>query len=68
MGTVDIVAAGSSEQGGYSAIILFAFAGLFAGGAWSAYQAKKTWLMVIAGALAAVAFAGGVLWMMGEMS
>ncbi len=47
---------------------LFLIAGLFVGGAWSAYKSKNVPLTVLAGAVAVVAAAGGVLWMMGDMA
>lgn len=47
---------------------LFIIAGLFAGGAWSAYKAKNTLLMVLAGIIAMAAIVGGILWMIGEMT
>ncbi|MFP7364516.1 hypothetical protein SFC07_01850 [Corynebacterium callunae] len=47
---------------------LFIVAGLFAGGAWSAYKSKNTLLMVLAGVITIAALAGGILWMIGEMT
>lgn len=47
---------------------LFLIAGLFVGGAWSAYKSDNKILMVLAGLIAVAAAAGGILWLMGEMT
>ena len=47
---------------------LFLVAGLFVGGAWSAYKAGNRILMAVAGAIAAVAAGGGIFWMIGAMT
>lgn len=47
---------------------LFIIAGLFIGGAWSAYKAENKLGMIVAGAIGIIAVAGGVLWMIGEMT
>ncbi len=47
---------------------LFLIAGLFVGGAWSAYKSENTLLAVVAGVIAVVAAGGGVFWMIGEMT
>ena len=46
---------------------LFLIAGLFVGGAWSAYKAKNLVLTVIAAAIAVVAAAGALSWLIGAM-
>lgn len=45
-------------------VLLFALAGVLAGGAWSMYRqrARRTPIVVL-GVLAALAFAGGVVWL-----
>ncbi|ANE04355.1 hypothetical protein [Corynebacterium crudilactis] len=47
---------------------LFLIAGLFIGGAWSAYKSENKVLMIIAGLIAVAATAGGILWLLGEMT
>ncbi|AIK85536.1 membrane protein [[Brevibacterium] flavum] len=47
---------------------LFLIAGLFVGGAWSAYKSENKILMVAAGLIAVLAVAGGILWLLGEMT
>ena len=47
---------------------LFIIAGLFVGGAWSAYKSENKILMVVAGLIAVAAAAAGILWMLGEMT
>lgn len=47
---------------------LFLIAGLFVGGAWSAHKAENRILTVVAAAIAVVAAAGGLFWMMGELA
>lgn len=47
---------------------LFLIAGLFVGGAWSAYKSDNKVLMIVAGLIAVAAAGGGVLWLLGEMT
>lgn len=47
---------------------LFILAGLFIGGAWSAYKAENKLGMIVAGAIGALAALGGIFWMIGEMT
>ncbi|ALC06282.1 putative membrane protein [Corynebacterium deserti GIMN1.010] len=47
---------------------LFLIAGLFVGGAWSAYKSDNKILMVLAGVIAFAAAGGGIFWMIGEMT
>lgn len=47
---------------------LFIIAGLFIGGAWSAYKAENKLGMIIAGVIGVIAAVGGVLWTIGEMT
>ncbi|MBD8028888.1 hypothetical protein H9627_00855 [Corynebacterium sp. Sa1YVA5] len=47
---------------------LFIIAGLFIGGAWSAYKAENKMGMFVAGAIGIIAAVGGILWTMGEMT
>ncbi|GAB3590330.1 hypothetical protein GCM10027580_01910 [Corynebacterium faecale] len=47
---------------------LFIIAGLFIGGAWSAYKAENKLGMIVAGGIGAIAAVGGILWMIGEMT
>ena len=47
---------------------LFLIAGLFVGGAWSAYKSDNKVLMIVAGLIAVAAAAGGILWLLGEMT
>ncbi len=47
---------------------LFIVAGLFIGGAWSAYKAENKLGMIVAGAIGGVAAIGALLWMIGEMT
>jgi hypothetical protein len=50
-----------------TALLLLAFAGLLAGGAVSLYrQQASTFSILITGLLAAVAAAGGILWLIPE--
>lgn len=63
--TLSATQAPGSNMGVY---LLFAIAGLAAGGAWTAYTAGKKPLTFLAVVLAALAFAAGVTWMMGAMN
>lgn len=47
---------------------LFIVAGLFIGGAWSAYKAENKLGMIVAGGIGVIAVVGGILWMIGEMT
>lgn len=47
--------------------ILFLFAGLLVGGAWSAYQNGSKFWTIVAGLLAAVSTAAALAWLVGEM-
>lgn len=58
----------SSGTSNWMIYALFLLAGLFVGGAWSAYKNNNVALAVFAGVIAVVSVAGGVLWMIGEMT
>ncbi|BAC18810.1 hypothetical protein HMPREF0290_2032 [Corynebacterium efficiens YS-314] len=47
---------------------LFIIAGLFIGGAWSAYKAENKIGMFVAGAIGIIAAVAGILWTIGEMT
>lgn len=47
---------------------LFILAGLFIGGAWSAYKAENKLGMIVAGAIGGIAAIAALLWMIGEMT
>lgn len=57
-----------SALGGGAALtyLLFIIAGLFVGGAFSAYKAKSQVGMIICGIIALVALVGAILWLIGS--
>lgn len=57
-----------NNQSPWLIYLLFIFAGLLAGGAWSTYKNGVPLLSLILGLFAALAVLAGILWMMGMIN
>lgn len=57
-----------NDQSPWLIYLIFIFAGILAGGAWSTYKNGVPLLALILGLLATMAALGGILWMIGMIN
>lgn len=60
--------AGAGMEKSWLVYLLFLVAGLMVGGTWSMYQAENKLLTIVFAMIAAVAFLGAILWLIGVMT